>query len=161
MSAEFPVWPEIQRLLRNWETYVAALLQSGFRSRFTKRLFTHPASMAVCATTAGHSRIPDSPRQIEASTRRSATDALYTSMARTNPDAARLNASPMHTPFAIPKANRAAPAMRERVKNPAASILVPSNSSAATAGNTKNANPAETSSTQVTMKKAFTAAHDS
>ncbi len=113
----------------------------------------HQTVMAACSTTAGHKATPTRCDPMPAAARINAKPKLYSTIAATNPLAARLCVSPRASQQATPSVSNAAPATHAKVKAAGASSGMPTRSATVTEGKHSSAKPAPSSITAVTVSR--------
>src|SRR4051812_31815268 len=116
----------------------------------------HQTASAACTATAGHVRTPTSLAPVPAFARTATATLLYSSIAATNPDAARFGPSLRASQQAQPNESKAAPAMRATTSAAGASSDAPSRNATTSAGDTSSIKPAAVSSNAVTISSFLT-----
>src|SRR3954454_16616675 len=112
---------------------------------------TYQAASAACRATAGHVKTPTSLAPAAAFARTATATLLYSSIAATNPDAARFGPSLRGRQQAQPNESKPAPPMRATTSAAGAWSDAPSRNATTSAGDSSGIKPAADSSTAVTL----------
>ena len=122
-----------------------------FYGTVLRRHKMHQTASAACRATAGHVRTPTSFAPAPAFARTATETPLYSSIATTNPRAARFGPSLRASQQAQPNESKAAPAIRATTSAAGASSDAPSKNVTTSVGNTSNIKPVAVSTNAVTI----------